>query len=62
MADLVQVVRASDGKTLIIDIATAQTMRDAGELVDPGATVNRMTLADVFGADFEPDPGLSGGA
>jgi len=58
MAELVKVIRASDNETIIVDTDTAQTMLDAGELVDPGTTANRMTLADVYGADFEPEPGL----
>ena len=58
MAQLTKVLRSSDGEVLIVDTDTAQSMKDAGTITIPAATEGVLTLADVFGADYEPETGI----
>ena len=58
MAELTRVTRTSDGEVLIVDTDTAQSMRDAGTITIPSATVGVLTVSDVFGADYEPESGI----
>ena len=58
MAQLTKVIRASDGEVLIVDTDTAQSMKDAGTITIPAATEGVLTLADVFGADYESESGI----
>ena len=58
MAQLTKVIRASDGEVLIVDTETAQSMKDAGTITIPAATVGVLTLADVYGADYVSEYGI----
>jgi len=58
MAELVRVL-TTDGDYIILPVDEAQEKRDDGDLAEVDPTTDRMTLADVFGDDYESDGTLS---
>lgn len=53
MSEMVEVIRASDGEAIIVDVDTAKTMFDAGELTTPESTEDPLSIEDVYGEDYE---------